>query len=169
MYRTGDLGRYRDDGTVEFAGRADDQCKIRGFRVETAEVLRAIEEDPRVRSAFVDAQDDPTGGKRLVAYVVVDGEDSLALKELRERLAARLPDYMLPAAFVTLAALPLTPNGKVDRKALPAPSNPLEESLAKIWMEVLKIERVGVNDNFFDIGGHSLLATQVVSRLSKDL
>jgi amino acid adenylation domain-containing protein len=178
MYRTGDRGRWLPDGTVEFLGRTDMQVKIRGFRVEPAEVEARLAEHPAVRHAVVMVREDTPGDRRLAAYVVAaEGAAAPAAEALRAHLAARLPEHMVPAAFVALAALPLTPNGKVDRAALPAPereadedafvapSTPAEIALAEIWAEVLGLERVGVHDSFFALGGHSLLATRVVSRI----
>jgi amino acid adenylation domain-containing protein len=172
FYRTGDLARRLPDGNVEFLGRVDQQVKVRGFRIEPGEVEAALAAHPRVRQAVVVVREE-AGERRLVAYVVGEGEPG----ELRRHLLERLPDYMVPAAFVTLDALPLTAHGKVDRRALPAPETarpearsyvpprgPIEEMLAGLWAEVLGAERVGVHDDFFDLGGHSLLATQAVSR-----
>ncbi|HSF39388.1 MAG TPA: non-ribosomal peptide synthase/polyketide synthase [Thermoanaerobaculia bacterium] len=177
LYRTGDRARYRPDGNLEFLGRLDHQVKIRGFRIELGEIEAALATLPGVREAAVVVREDRSeeGGRdrRLVAYVAGDA----AADALRQSLRERLPDYMVPAAFVTLAALPLTANGKVDRKALPAPEwqgseedylaprTPVEEILAGIWAELLGLERVGAADHFFELGGHSLLATQVTSRL----
>jgi amino acid adenylation domain-containing protein len=173
LYRTGDLVRQRLDGPVEFLRRLDNQVKIRGFRIEPGEIEATLLALPGVREAAVAVRKDTPGGRRLVAYVVGD----TTAQELRQSLRERLPDYMVPAAFVALEALPLNPNGKVDRKALPAPEpqssaamyvapqTPVEESLAGIWAEVLGRERIGVTDSFLDLGGHSLLATQVMSRL----
>jgi amino acid adenylation domain-containing protein len=175
LYRTGDLVRYLADGNIEFLGRVDTQVKVRGFRIELGEIEAALSEHAGVRETVVLAREDIPGDKRLVAYVV--GEASAT--ELKEHLAARLPSYMLPAAFVTLDQLPLTPNGKVDRRALPvpegtgleaeyiAPRNATEEKLAQIWAEVLKRERVGVHDNFFELGGHSLLAVTLIERMRR--
>ncbi|HVR99572.1 MAG TPA: amino acid adenylation domain-containing protein, partial [Thermoanaerobaculia bacterium] len=171
LYRTGDLASVRGDGTLELQGRIDHQVKIRGFRIEPGEVEAALAGHPAVRECAVVARQN--AGVRLVAYVV--GE----VGDLRDYLRARLPDYMVPSAFVTLEALPLTPNGKVDRKALPAPesagsaaapdlahpADPVAELLVGIWAEVLGLGRVGVDDDFFALGGHSLLATQVISRV----
>jgi amino acid adenylation domain-containing protein len=173
LYRTGDLVRWLADGTLEFLGRLDHQVKVRGFRIELGEIEAALASLAGVREAVVTAREEASGDRRLVAYVV--GE--VAADALRESLRERLPDYMVPATFVTLAALPLTPNGKVDRKALPAPEwqgdarsyvaprTPVEEVLAGIWTGLLGLERVGAADHFFDLGGHSLLATRLVSRL----
>jgi amino acid adenylation domain-containing protein len=172
LYRTGDLGRWRADGTLEFLGRTDFQVKVRGFRIELGEIEAALLEHEAVRECAVVVRAD-AGEKRVVAYVVADGETD-ALRTHARRI---LPDYMVPGAFVALERLPLTPNGKLDRKALPAPElasgvekyvaprTPVEEVLAGIWAEVLRLERVGVEESFFELGGHSLLATRVVSRV----
>jgi amino acid adenylation domain-containing protein len=180
LYRTGDLARWLPNGSIEFLGRNDRQIKIRGFRIEPAEIETVLERHPLVRAATVVDRRDPDGDARLAAYLEpVDGSDALDPAQLREFVAAQVPAYMVPAAFVTLDALPVTPNGKVDRNALPdpawdrsavtrefrAPSTPTEQLLATIWGEVLGIEEVGVNDNFFALGGHSLLGMQVVSRI----
>ncbi len=179
VYKTGDLVRYRADGNLEFLGRIDRQVKIRGFRVELGEIETVLGEHPGVRQVVVDAREDGPEGKRLVAYVVGDSDRAVSAAELRSFLKERLPEYMLPAAFVKLEAIPLTANGKIDHRALPipqhadlataeafvAPRTPVEEALARIWAEVLGVERVGVHDGFFDLGGQSLLATRVLSRL----
>jgi amino acid adenylation domain-containing protein len=174
LYRTGDLGRWRPDGTIEFLGRGDAQVKVRGFRIELGEIEARLAEHAAVREAVVVARDGEIGDPRLVAYYV--GEEAGAAA-LRAHLAERLPEYMVPAAFVHMDALPVNPNGKLDRKALPAPDfsaederyvaprTPVEEVLAGTWAETLGVERVGVHDPFFDLGGHSLLATRVVSRV----
>ncbi|WP_456238625.1 amino acid adenylation domain-containing protein [Plantactinospora veratri] len=177
MYRTGDLGRRRPDGTVEFLGRVDQQIKIRGHRVEPAEIELALLGHPAVRQAVVLGRTDDAGGVRLVAYLVADGGRLPDPPALRDHLRHRLPDYMVPAAFVGLPALPLTPNGKLDRAALPAPdqsvgqpagytppSTPTQELLAGIWADVLGLDDVGAEDNFFELGGDSILGIQVVSR-----
>ncbi|HEX6287552.1 MAG TPA: amino acid adenylation domain-containing protein, partial [Herpetosiphonaceae bacterium] len=186
MVRTGDLGRWRADGTVEILGRIDHQVKIRGFRIETGEIEAVLAKHPQVNECVVVAREDtpPAGGhpeKRLVAYIeprTKNKELETPSAELRVYLAEHLPDYMVPSAFVVLDTLPKTPNGKIDRKALPAPDLPaaLEDSfvaprtteeqiIAGIWAEVLGLERVGVYDNFFELGGHSLKATQVMARV----
>jgi amino acid adenylation domain-containing protein len=187
LYKTGDLARYRPDGNIEFLGRIDHQVKIRGFRIEVEEIEAVLGAHPSVRETIVVALEDSSGDastlqrtdKRLVAYVVPDKEPTCTISELREFLKQKLPQYMIPSAFVFLDALPQTPNGKVDRKALPAvdqirvnldqrfspPRTPVEEVLAAIWATLLGHDRIDVFDNFFDLGGHSLLATQLISRL----
>ena len=182
LYLTGDLARRLPGGSLEFLGRGDDQVKVRGFRIEPAEIEFFLGESPRVASCAVAVHGDGAAERRLVAYVVpTDPRDGLAAAELREWLLARLPEHMVPAAFVRLEALPLTPGGKLDRRALPAPDparpeaaarfvaprDPVEEAVAGVWAEVLKLDRVGVEDEFFALGGHSLLAMQVVSRLQE--
>ncbi|MER8537638.1 AMP-binding protein, partial [Mesorhizobium sp. M1023] len=184
LYKTGDLGRYLPDGNLEFLGRNDDQVKIRGFRIDPGEIAARLCEHAWVREAVVVARQDRAGDKHLVAYVVCgpeagsDEDDGSALAgALRAHLGARLPDYMVPSAFVRLAALPLTANGKLDRKALPvpdddayaraayeAPRGAIEMALAQIWAELLGVERIGRHDHFFELGGHSLLAVQLLSR-----
>jgi len=174
LYKTGDLARYQLDGNLVFLGRIDDQVKIRGFRIELGEVEAVLSQHSAVHEAVVIVREDTPGDRRLVAYVVPQEEQSPTVGHLRSFLREKLPEYMLPSAFVILEQLPLTPNGKVDRRALPrperkgpfvAPRNPVEERLAGMWAEVLGLERVGIHDNFFELGGHSLLATQVISRL----
>ncbi|QXX96205.1 AMP-binding protein [Serratia marcescens] len=182
MYRTGDLARYQADGELEYLGRNDQQVKIRGFRIECGEVEAQLSADARVRSVAVDALDDGHGGKRLVAWVVPAPEadrETLA-SGLRQHLQARLPDYMVPAAYVWLEALPLTGNGKLDKRALPAPQvdayvreayaapqGEVESLLASLWSDLLDVARVGRNDNFFELGGHSLMAVRLANRLQQ--
>jgi L-aminoadipate-semialdehyde dehydrogenase len=189
LYRTGDLGSYLSDGNVRYAGRADEQVKIRGFRIGLREIEAVLGQHASVRETVVLAHEDAPGdpsasartGKRLVAYVVSRQERAVTINELRDFLKERLPDYMVPSAFVLLDAMPLTPNGKVDRRALPAPADarphlqasfvaartPMEETLTGIWTQLLGVERVGIHDSFFDLGGHSLLVAQLVSRLEE--
>jgi amino acid adenylation domain-containing protein/non-ribosomal peptide synthase protein (TIGR01720 family) len=181
LYQTGDLARVLPDGNVEYLGRVDHQVKIRGQRVELAEVESSLTEHPRVRQAVAVANGEREGTTRLIAYVVAEGEQELSGGELRDWMKERLPEYMVPSVFVRLAALPLTPNGKVDRRQLPEPEAPsasarrepenprtsAERLLAQIWREVLGVEEVGVFDNFFELGGDSILAIQVIARASQ--
>ncbi len=182
LYRVGDLARLLPDGRLEFLGRLDHQVKVRGFRIELGEVEAALAAHPRLAAAAVVALPDPSGGKRLAAYVVGGDGDAPAAAELRLHLRARLPEHMVPAFFVPLAALPLTAHGKLDRRALPAPESSragdgeyapprdaVEELLADLYAEILALPRVGIHDDFFDLGGHSLLATQLASRLRESL
>ncbi len=182
LYRTGDVARYRADGEIEFRGRSDNQVKLRGYRIELGEIEATLAQHGAVRECAVVLRDEE-GDRRLIAYLSTRADSDLSTEELRRQLRERLPDYMVPSAFVVLDELPLTPNGKVDRAALPdpggpsrqsaetyvAPSTPIETVLADMWAEVLDVERVGVHDNFFDLGGHSLLATQLVSRVRNTL
>jgi acyl carrier protein len=179
LYRTGDVARYLPDGNIEFLGRADTQVKVRGHRVELGEIEAVLSRRPGVRQVVVTLFRDQSADDRIVAYIV---SSPLSLDGLRVALREKLPEYMLPSAFVFLKTLPLTPNGKVDRNALPppdetrpglpsdfvAPRNLVEKALTDIWANFLKVGAVGVNDNFFDLGGHSLLATQVISRMRKE-
>jgi amino acid adenylation domain-containing protein len=180
LYRTGDLARYLADGTLEYLGRNDFQVKIRGFRIELGEIEARLVECAGVSDAVVVAREDTPGSPQLVAYYVATGGEALHAGQLRAHLAERLPEYMVPAAYVRLEALPLTANGKLDRKALPAadrdafatrdfepPQGETETLLAAIWADVLKVERVGREDNFFALGGHSLLATRVITRVRR--
>jgi amino acid adenylation domain-containing protein len=182
LYRTGDLARYLPDGTIQFLGRIDHQVKVRGFRIELGEIETALTQHPGVREVVVVAREDRPGDKNLVAYVVASGDARPASVELRDFLKQHLPEYMVPANFVLLDTMPLTPNGKLDRAALPSPASindqkkdfiaprtAIEEQLARLWSELLNVERVSIDDNFFELGGHSLLATQLVSRLRESL
>ena len=180
LYRSGDQARRLPNGDLEYLGRIDFQVKIRGFRVELGEIESVVNESPGVRESAVILREDVPGDKRLVAYVVTTGEWNVA--ELRQRAAVRLPDYMVPSAFVRLDQLPLTNNGKVDRRALPvpeggaapagedyaAPTTPVQEKLAAIWAELLRVDRLGVQDNFFERGGHSLLGTRLMARVRRE-
>ncbi|WKB55581.1 non-ribosomal peptide synthetase [Eleftheria terrae] len=181
MYKSGDLGRWRADGTLEYLGRNDEQLKIRGFRIEPGEIEAALVQQAGVREARVLAREDAAGGQRLVAYLLGTPGAGLDPQALRQALAQQLPDYMVPAAYVVLPAWPLTPNGKLDRRALPmpqdaafaqrayeAPQGEVETVLARIWSHLLRVERVGRNDNFFELGGHSLLAVQLMERLRRE-
>jgi amino acid adenylation domain-containing protein len=183
LYRTGDLARWRPDGALEFLGRLDAQVKLRGMRIEPGEIEAALRALPAVRDAAVIVREDRPGDPRLVAYLTPSPEgDGAGIDHgaVRAGLKRTLPDHLVPSAYVTLAALPLNPSGKLDRRALPtpvagrdagvelvAPATPTEQALAAIWGELLGIETIGVDDDFFDLGGHSLLATQVVARLRR--
>jgi amino acid adenylation domain-containing protein len=181
VYRTGVLGRYLPDGNIEFLGRLDHQVKIRGFRVELGEVEAALAAHPTVRQAVVVARHDEPGHPRLVAYVLPGPGARPDAGELRQHLRERLPEHMVPAAFVAMESFPFTPTGKIDRPALPAPDvvmedggrvsvapqSPIEQRLAEIWAEVLHLRTVGVNDRFFDLGGDSLKVAQVLSRVRR--
>jgi amino acid adenylation domain-containing protein/non-ribosomal peptide synthase protein (TIGR01720 family) len=184
LYRTGDLVRWMPDGCLEFVGRADHQVKVRGFRIELGEIEAVLSGHPAVRDVVVTTQDqEDTSSRRLVAYVLpARGAEPVPVSELRDHLAARLPDYMVPAVFVWLDALPLTANGKVDRAMLPAPDgvrpelaqefvpprDPAEKTLGAIWADVLGVDRVGALDNFFELGGDSILSIMVVSRAAQE-
>ena len=181
LFKTGDLARYRADGSIEFLGRIDYQVKIRGFRVELGEIEAVLSQHPTVEECVVVAQDDARGNKRLVAYVVARKESTSPIADLRRFLKEQLPDYMLPAAFVLLEAFPLTPNGKIDRKALPlpditdvvrdgaiaTPTTPTEKRLVDIVAPLLGLEQVGIDDNFFLIGGNSLMGMQLVVQVAE--
>ncbi len=183
LYKTGDLVRYRPDGNLEFLGRLDHQVKIRGFRIELGEIEAVLWAQPEVQEAAVIARKNDTGDDQLIAYVVPKSETGVAqsafIRVLRDRLKQALPEYMIPASFVVLAALPLTPNGKLDRRSLPtpaltqqvsnyfvAPQTATEQTVAAIWTEILGVSPIGIHDHFLELGGHSLLATQIVARLS---
>jgi amino acid adenylation domain-containing protein len=179
LYRTGDVVRWRNNGELEFVGRKDGQVKVRGYRIELAEVEAVLEQHEAIAESVVTVREGERGERRLVGYVAFVSGRSLSLLEMREFMATKVPHYMMPTAFVTLAELPLTPNGKIDYRALPAPdiyqitseqefvepANATEQIIANIFAEVLGLEKVSAGDNFFELGGHSLLATQVVSRV----
>jgi amino acid adenylation domain-containing protein len=181
LYKTGDLGRWLPDGTIEFLGRIGSQVKIRGFRIELGEIEAVLSQHPAVQEVVVVTQDDERGSQRLVAYTVANTEPAPTFSELGSFLKEKLPDYMIPYAFVFLTSLPITPSGKVDRNALPVPDNfrpdldiayvmprnEVEQTIAQIWQDILGVEKVGIHDNFFELGGHSLLATQVISQMRK--
>jgi acyl-coenzyme A synthetase/AMP-(fatty) acid ligase/aryl carrier-like protein len=178
LYRTGDVCRYLPDGKIEFIGRADSQVKIRGYRIELGEIEAALDEHWSVKQSVVVASEDNRGEKRLLGYVV--GEQATPA-ELQKYLKERLPEYMAPSAIMVLEKMPLTPNGKLDRRALPtpdsaagnareyeAPVGETESALARLWAELLKVERVGRHDNFFELGGHSLLAVSLIERMRQE-
>ena len=181
VYKTGDMGRLLEDGEIELLGRRDEQVKIRGVRIELAEVENSLRAAPGVREVAVIDREDREGTKYLCAYIV--GDEEVDFGSLRAGLATQLPESMIPSAFVLMEKLPRTISGKLDRRSLPspgqalaeqkgqylAPRTPVEEMLADIWAEVLGLKRVGINDNFFELGGHSLLATQVMSRVRATL
>ena len=178
LYKTGDLARYRADGTLEFLGRIDHQVKVRGFRIELGEIESVLHRHDLIQQAVVLARTEANDQKRLVAYLVLEPGNSLTQSELRRYLKQELPDYMVPAVFVLLESLPITPNGKVDRRALPtpnqlrpeligtfvAPRTPTEVILADIWKQILRIDQVGIHDNFFELGGDSILGMQALSQ-----
>jgi nonribosomal peptide synthetase DhbF len=176
MYRTGDIARRLPDGNIDLLGRRDRQVKVRGVRVEPGEIEAALARQPQVRQAVVVLREDVPGDKRLVAYVCAR-DDAVSTADLRAFARQRLPDYMVPAAIVLLPELPLTHNGKVDRHALPVPAfdgnapawalprTPIETALARAMAEVLNLDRIGIDDNFFDLGGHSLSAVRLTSRI----
>ena len=182
IYRTGDLACYRGDGAISFLGRIDHQVKIRGYRIELGEIETALEHHPGVKESVVVLREDTPGDQRLVAYYVSDDYEA-AIADLRDSLRKSLPDYMVPTDFVSLDALPLTPNAKIDRNSLPspreaqptrekeyiAPENELEQKIVELWQNTLKVEKVGTNDNFFDLGGHSLLIVRLHAELRKAL
>src|SRR2546426_559835 len=181
LYKTGDLARSLPDGQIAFLGRIDHQIKIRGYRIEPDEIVSVLNRHPSIQTSLAVAREDTPGDKRLVAYIVLDPGSHITVSSLRDTLKTYLPDYMIPAAFVVLEALPLTPNGKVDRTRLPVPdalntlqdeivampSTPLEKQLTKIVASTLKMDQVGLDDNFFMLGGHSLLGTQVIARVAE--
>jgi amino acid adenylation domain-containing protein len=181
MYRTGDLARYRADGNIECLGRIDHQVKIRGYRIELGEIEAALKEQPEIKQVVVIAREDRPGDKRLVAYLVATASTVPTTSELRTRLKRQLPDYMVPTAYVFLDQIPISTNGKIDRRALPlpaetqalqadtyiAPRSHLEEMLVGIWAEVLGVQQVGLDDDFFDLGGHSLVGVRLFAKIKK--
>jgi hypothetical protein len=181
LYRTGDLVRRLPNGEFDFLGRADGQIKLRGFRIELGEIETALSKVDTVAQAVVMLREDTPGDKRLVAYIVPREGSALVAGDLRTHLLAKLPDYMVPAAFLPLSSFPLTANGKIDRRALPAPDwaplangatyvaprTPQEETMAKIWADVLHLERVGVDDNIFELGADSLHVFQIAARANQ--
>ena len=182
LYKTGDLARYLPSGEIEYIGRIDNQVKVRGFRIELGEIETAISQYPGVQETVAVVREDSADSQRIVAYIVAQQEATLTISELRNFLKSKLPNYMLPTAFVTLEALPLTPNGKVDRKALPAPDtarpaqldkellaprNSVEAKLTEIGKEVLELDKLGIFDNFFELGGDSILATIFITRANR--
>ncbi|WP_442937379.1 amino acid adenylation domain-containing protein [Nostoc sp.] len=180
LYKTGDLARYLPDGNIEYLGRIDNQVKVRGFRIELGEVEAVLSQHGDVEGCCIIAREDTPGDKRLVAYVVAHQNSTPTINELRQFLKAKLPDYMVPNAFVMLKSMPLTPSGKVDRRALPAPDlhssnsdkyvaprNQVELELTQIWSRILKVDKVGVKDNFFDLGGHSLLTPYLMAQIKQ--
>jgi len=181
LYRTGDLARYLPGGEIEYLGRTDHQVKIRGFRVELGEIEAALKEQEYVSQVVVMIREDVPGEKRLVAYLIPEKKHRINIRELRQHLKDKLPGYMIPNAFVILEKFPLNPNGKIDRRALPvpqdmrqtdaeyvAPRTELEKVVAKIWQKVLKLDKIGINDNFFDIGGHSILAIRIAAKAHEE-
>lgn len=183
LYKTGDLARYLSDGNIQFLGRIDNQVKIRGFRIELGEIERVLGKHPNIREVVVLVREDEPGQRRIVAYIVANQKSTYAQSEYISFLQEQLPEFMMPSAFVMLEALPLTPNGKVDRRALPAPSSQrpqleqpyvapqseLERLLESVWSKLLKIDRPGIHDNFFDLGGNSILSLQVVVQVQQEL
>jgi hypothetical protein len=180
MYRTGDIGRWLPNGEIAFLGRVDEQVKVRGYRVEPSEISTVLGQHPAVQSSLVVATEEEPGEKQLVAYLVLAPGATVTGTALREYLRQRVPDYMVPSAFVSIASLPVTEQGKLNRAALPGvngnrlsdeayvePRTLVEQEMVKILVPLLKLKRVGVNDNFFLLGGHSLLGTQVIARVSE--
>lgn len=179
MYRTGDLGRFRDDGVIQCLGRSDHQVKLRGFRIELGEIESLLAQYSGIRQAVVDVRAASSGDKRLIGYLLLENATEVSIPDVRVFLKAKLPDYMVPSAFMVLERLPVSPNGKLNRSALPnpddarpemarefvAPSTPVEQAIAEMFAEVLEVRTIGIHDDFFELGGHSLLATRVVTRL----
>lgn len=182
MYKTGDLGRYLPDGNIEYLGRTDNQVKVRGYRIELGEVEVALDAFPGISQVVATVREDEPGDKRLIAYMVSDAGVKIVPGAIRKFIAGKLPEYMIPSAFVMVDELPRTPSGKIDRRALPAPDqsrpdigvpymqpqSPAEMVVARIWSQLLRIDKVGVNDSFFDLGGNSLLALQFIARARQE-
>jgi acyl-coenzyme A synthetase/AMP-(fatty) acid ligase/acyl carrier protein len=181
LYKTGDLARYRKDGILEYLGRVDNQVKVRGYRIELGEIEATLASDPRVKSCAVLVREDEPGNKQLVGYVVAREGQAPTAEDLQQFVKQKLPEYMAPSQFVFLASIPLTTNGKVDRKALPAPTygnvsegkdfaapqTETQKAIADIWSKLMKLERIGIHDDFFDFGGHSLMAMKMVSQIEE--
>jgi amino acid adenylation domain-containing protein len=181
LYKTGDLARYRKDGILEYLGRVDNQVKVRGYRIELGEIEATLASDPRVKSCAVLVREDEPGNKQLVGYVVPREGKAPTAEDLQQFVKQKLPEYMAPSQFVFLDSIPLTTNGKVDRKALPAPTygnvsegkdfaaprSETEKAIADIWSKLMKLERIGIHDDFFDFGGHSLMAMKMVSQIEE--
>ena len=182
MYKTGDIGRYLPDGNIEYLGRSDNQVKVRGYRIELGEVEIAIAAFPGISQCVATVREDEPGDKRLVAYLVTEPGSSVSVSQIRKFISGRLPEYMMPSAFVMIESLPKTPSGKIDRRSLPKPdqSRPdtgtpyigprttQEKMMAGIWSQLLRIDKTGINDNFFELGGNSLLALQMIARLRQE-
>jgi acyl carrier protein len=183
LYRTGDEVRYLGGGEIEYLGRRDTQVKVRGLRIELGEIEWALEQHEGIREAVVVVREEVEGDQRLVAYIVAESDTQVRVDEIRGYLRRRIPEYMMPQAYVEMARMPVTGNGKVDRGRLPevgrerpeleeeyvGPRSEMEEVVAGVWREVLGVERVGMRDNFFDVGGHSLLMVEVKERLGKEV
>jgi long-subunit acyl-CoA synthetase (AMP-forming) len=181
LYKTGDLARYRKDGILEYFGRVDNQVKVRGYRIELGEIEATLASDPRVKSCAVLVREDEPGNKQLVGYVVPREGQAPTAEEMQQFVKQKLPEYMAPSQFVFMDSIPLTTNGKVDRKALPAPTygnisegkdfaaphTETEKAIADIWSKLMKLERIGIHDDFFDFGGHSLMAMKMVSQIEE--
>jgi len=182
LYKSGDLARYRPDGNIEFLGRTDQQLKIRGYRVEPGEIEVVLSRHPAVREAVVKLYEPVSGDRRLAAWLLVEPEQTPASSQITRFLEGKLPGYMVPSRFLFVDAFPMTPSGKVDRLALALPDDLssvpendvvsprtlLEEAIAAVWVDVLRLESTGIHDNFFEQGGHSLLATQFIARLRSE-